>query len=55
MYIKKIHEVCSHDRSLLHLHQVQIVLGQVSKTNDQIIAETKKKKPESISHPFFQQ
>lgn len=31
-------------RSLLHLHQVQIVLGQVSKTNDRIIAEIKKKK-----------
>lgn len=31
-------------RSLLHLHQVQIVLGQVSKTNDRIIAETKNSK-----------
>lgn len=42
-------------RSLvLHLHQVQIVLGQVSKTNDRIIAETKKRQ-ETISHPFFQQ
>lgn len=41
-------------RSLVHLHQVQIVLGQVSKTNDRIIAEAKKRQ-ETISHPFFQQ
>lgn len=39
-------------RSLLHLHQVQIVLGQVSKTNDQIIAETKKKTGNNISPVF---